>query len=81
MNAKEKIELFLKEDSTADAFKTLQASLKWYEENGDKEDTSTKEVIETLKGIENWYKENGSFTPGQAQAIYNISNGIKKMTS
>lgn len=87
MTLESRIELFLQHSSKApvmegskeDCLGALEAAIKFYEGQENPSDEA-KDVLKTMKGIKDYYKENGSFTPGQAQAVYNISQGIKKLS-
>lgn len=80
MDITSKIEKFLSEDSTEDCLKTLKANISFYEKQEDPDD-KTKEVLDTMKGILDYYEKEGSFSPAQAKAVFNTSQGIKKITS
>lgn len=82
MDITKKIEKYVNEESesTKNCLKTLKANIKFYEDMEDKDDKA-KEVLDTMKGILSHYEKEGSFSPDQAKAVFNTSNGIKKMTS
>lgn len=82
MNIVSKIEKYINEesDSTKNCLATLKANIKFYEKMEDK-DNKAKEVLDTMKGILDHYEKEGSFSPAQAKAVFNTSEGIKKMTS
>lgn len=82
MGIVEKIEKYVNEksDSTENCLKTLKANIAFYEKMEDKDDKA-KEVLDTMKGILSYYEKEESFSPDQAKAVFNTSQGIKKMTS
>lgn len=80
MKIVEKITKYLEEGSTENCLATLKANIKFYEKMEDKDDKA-REVLDTMKGILDYYEKEGSFSPGQAKAVFNTSEGIKKMTS
>ena len=79
MKIEERITKYLKENSTEDAYKTLKANIEFYKKM-DSDDKKVKEIKELMDDLLDYYNENKSFSPGQAKAIFNISQGIKKMT-
>jgi len=65
------------ENSTDDAAATAKAAIGQLEKREDL-DAAGKEILTKLKGMMDYYKKEGSFSPAQAKAIYNISQGLKK---
>jgi transcriptional regulator len=82
MDIVNKIDKYISEESesTKNCLKTLKANISFYEKMEDK-DEKAKEVLDTMKGILSHYEKEGSFSPEQAKAVFNTSEGIKKMTS
>lgn len=65
------------ENSTDDAKKTLDAILGFLNKQSDL-DKDGKEMLKMAKGIMDSFKENKSFSPKQAQWIYNTSKALFK---
>jgi len=67
------------EDSTADAKKTLDAIIGFLNKQDDNK--TQKEMLEFALGIFDYYKENKSFSPKQAQWIFNTSKSLFESNS
>lgn len=68
---------YIKENSTDDAKKTLEAIIGFLEKAEDL-DADGKDMLKMGKGMMDFFDENKSFSPGQAKWIFNTSKALFK---
>lgn len=68
---------YIKENSTDDAKKSLEAIIGFLKKNKDI-DADGKDMLKMGEGMMDYFDEKGSFSPGQAKWIFNTSKALFK---